>query len=215
MTESIANSSIYNEIVKGEIDDLVEFLEQDKTTDFSKKPSTKKSLKNTFTSKALSKPSIGEQMQARRLDEDKMRTIRQDPAGHFMNLKAKIKLKALKKYQEDEDNRVEEQKKAAEPKVIIKDKYGRVMQMKSPKTSTNKVPSKNRLPVKKAPPKLRLSFTECQMKYYGAKDIYNPINNMKGPKLTDKYIIDFMKSVDRFPVPEALVNRPTREPYKL
>lgn len=53
------------------------------------------------------------------------------------------------------------------------------------------------------------------MKYYGAKDIFNPMNDIVGPSLVDKEIIDFMKQVDRFPVQEALIGRTNGEPYTL
>lgn len=53
------------------------------------------------------------------------------------------------------------------------------------------------------------------MKYYGAKDIYNPMNDIVGPSLTDKTIIDFMKQVDNFPIQEALIGRTDGQPYSL
>ena len=101
--------------------------------------------------------------------------MRQDPEAHFRKLKAKIKLKSVKEYQEDLNRKKEEAAMAAEPVISFRDKYGRVMKISSPRMSTKKLPSKSRRPVKKAPPALRLSFTECQMKYYGAKDVYNPL----------------------------------------
>lgn len=105
--------------------------------------------------------------------------------------------------------------KEAEPVVIIKDKFGRIIDKIHPNMPKNKQPSKNRLPRKKPPPKRRLSFTESQMQYYGAKDIFNPMHNIKGPTLTEQYIIDFMKQVDRFPICEALVGRQPDRPYVL
>lgn len=89
------------------------------------------------------------------------------------------------------------------------------MEKKNPKMSTQKLPSKSRRPIKKEPPKLRLSFTECQMKYYGAKDVYNPLHNQKGPTLTDQYIIEFMKAVDRYPIAEALMRPQPERPYNM
>ena len=74
------------------------------------------------------------------------------------------------------------------------------MEKINPKVTSKKLPSKNRLPTKKRPPKRRLSFTESQMQYYGAADIFNPMNKIKGPTLTQKHIIDFMKLVDRYPI---------------
>ena len=77
-----------------------------------------------------------------------------------------------------------------------------------------RVPSKNRLPVKRPPPQRKLSFTEAQMRYYGAADVFNPMLKVK-KKLKDSHLIDFMKEVDRFPVPEALVGRTANKPFRL
>ena len=98
---------------------------------------------------------------------------------------------------------------------MIKDKFGRIMEKIAPNVTSKKLPSKNRLPRKKQPPQRRLSFTESQMQYYGAADIFNPMHKIKGPTLTQKTIIDFMKQVDRFPIQECLVNRRKNRPYVL
>ena len=45
----------------------------------------------------------------------------EDPELHFKKLKAKIKLKAVKKYQEDLVRQEEEEKRAQEPVLVIKD----------------------------------------------------------------------------------------------
>ena len=89
------------------------------------------------------------------------------------------------------------------------------MQKKDPKVTNMKLPSKSRLPKKRKPPQRKLSFTEAQMKYYGAKDIFNPMLDVTKPTLTEKYIIDFMKLVDRYPIQEALVGRQSKKPYEL
>lgn len=52
------------------------------------------------------------------------------------------------------------------------------------------------------------------MKYYGAADVFNPMLNVKR-KLKDSHLIDFMREVDRFPVPEALVGRTADKPFRL
>ena len=90
------------------------------------------------------------------------------------------------------------------------------MKKEGPRISkSGRQPNKNRPPVKVAPPKLRQSFSECQMKYYTSEDIYNPLKNEKGPTLTDRYIIEFMQKVDRFPIPEALIRPQPESAYKL
>jgi len=48
------------------------------------------------------------------------------------------------------------------------------------------------------------------LKYYGANDIYNPIAKNGKVTLTEQHIIKFMKEVDRFPVPEALLGRQSK-----
>ena len=55
------------------------------------------------------------------------------------------------------------------------------------------------------------------MKYYGAGELFNPMRQMnrKKPTLTDKYIIDFMQQVDRFPIPEALLRPEPERSYNL
>ena len=102
--------------------------------------------------------------------------------------------------------------------MVIKDKFGRVIAKKAPniKNKTKKV-SKSRKPIKKKPPTRKQSFTECQMKYYAAEDIYNPMlkKQGQGPTLTDQQTIDRMKVADRWPIPEAIVGRQKREPYTL
>lgn len=68
----------------------------------------------------------------------------------------------MKRYEEDLDKKEELERKAAEPVVIIKDKFGRVMEKKHPLLEDDmRVPSKNRLPVKRPPPQRKLSFTEA------------------------------------------------------
>jgi hypothetical protein len=98
---------------------------------------------------------------------------------------------------------------------VITDKFGRVMRKTSPNLSNVKLPSKNRLPMKRPPPKRKLSFTESQLQYYGADDIYNPIARSGKQTLTEVTIIEFMKEVSRFPCPEALLGRQSNKRYKV
>lgn len=116
--------------------------------------------------------------------------MRRDPEAHYKKLKANIKLKSVKKFAEDVVRKEKEAARKASPETVIKDKFGRVIKRES--VSGKKKPSKNRPPVTRTPPKLRQSFTECQMKYYGAGDLFNPMSEMKQPTLTDQYIIGFM-----------------------
>ena len=51
----------------------------------------------------------------------------EDPDAHFKKLKAKIKLKAVKLYQEDAERKAEEERVAKLPVVEVKDKFGRVV----------------------------------------------------------------------------------------
>lgn len=100
--------------------------------------------------------------------------------------------------------------------MVEKDEYGRIIAKKGPDGSViKKKPSENRAPIKREPPKIRQSFTECQMKYYGAQDIFNPMKQMKAPNLTDQHIMAFMTQVDRYPIPEALLRPQPEKPYHL
>ena len=150
-------------------------------------------------------------------EEEDLEEMKNDPQAHFKKLKAKIKLKCVKQYQEDKLKQKEEEERAKQPVVIIKDKLGRVMEMKKPIMRNKKKPSANRKPIKKKPPKRLRSFTEIQLKFYADEDIYNPMQDQPKPTLTDKYIIDMMKEADRFPIPESLVGRRKnqKKPYVL
>ena len=59
--------------------------------------------------------------------------MREDPEAHFKKLKAKIKLKVIKKYQEDEERKKDEELRAQQVEVVIKDKFGRIMEKQVPK----------------------------------------------------------------------------------
>ena len=53
--------------------------------------------------------------------------MRRDPEAHFRKLKANIKLKSVKKFQEDVDRKAKEAARLASPETIVKDKFGRVI----------------------------------------------------------------------------------------
>ena len=57
-----------------------------------------------------------------------MHIIRQNPEAHFNKLKAKIKLRTIKKYQEDQQKKKDDAERASEPFVTIKDKWGRILE---------------------------------------------------------------------------------------
>ena len=143
------------------------------------------------------------------------REMREDPDAHFKKLKAKIKLKVIKQYQEDVELKKQEFEKTNAPVTVIKDKFGRVMDKQAPKMSKKRLPSVNRRPRKRPPLTKKHSFTEAQQKFYGAEDIYNPMNNYPKPLLSDIYVINMMKEAGRYPIPEQLVGRSKREPYQL
>lgn len=88
--------------------------------------------------------------------------MRDDPEVHFKKLKAKIKLKVVKQFQEDEEKRKEEEIVRNTIKTVITDKYGREVKKVAPKMSKTRLPSMNRQPIKRQPPKRLRSFTEVQ-----------------------------------------------------
>lgn len=58
-------------------------------------------------------------------EEDETKLMLEDPEAHFRKLKAKIKFKVIKKYQEDKEKKAKEDAKAKDPVVMVKDKFGR------------------------------------------------------------------------------------------
>lgn len=173
-TESLANSSIYKELVN-DLEGISKKLEKERVEAILKSPASPRSPNAAFLAIAASQTTYGETEKDTEDDETKL--MLEDPEAHFRKLKAQIKFKVVKKYQEDREKKAAEEAKAKEPIVTMKDKYGREMTLKPKQrlTTTNKLPNMNRLPVKRAAPKRKLSFTESQLKYYGANDIYNPI----------------------------------------
>ena len=135
-----------------------------------------------------------------------LKLMKRDPQGHFDKLKARIKLKAYKKFEEDQVRKANEEARLA----VAKDEEQFGVDGKK-----KKKPSKNRPPIKLEPPKVRRTFSECQMKYHGADDMFNPMKNIKQPTLTDQMIIGFMTQVNRFPIPETLLRPQTGKPFSL
>ena len=87
----------------------------------------------------------------------------EDPELHFKKLKAKIKLKAVKKYHEDLVRQEEEEKRAKEPVLVIKDRFGRVMEKRDPLMSNEKVPNSTRMPKRRPSLKRKASFSAQQL----------------------------------------------------
>ena len=104
-TESIADSAIYNELAS-DMDGFARFyeLERQKQIEREEAENKREPEKTNMTPAQLL--AHKEKIQyARELEEAKeMRVLRQDPEAHFNKLKAKIKLKTIKKYQEDQQN---------------------------------------------------------------------------------------------------------------
>ena len=99
-----------------------------------------------------------------------------DPEAHHSKLKAKIRLKVAKDYHEDIKRKEEEERKAREPVLEVKDEWGRVMEKKKLYTTNKKrVPNANRFPKKKPPLKVRKSFAAEQKKYNDADNMYDPM----------------------------------------
>jgi len=114
--------------------------------------------------------------EVKRLAERELAAMRDEPEAHFKKLKAIIKLKAVKEYEEDKIRQAEEELKKQLPVIVVKDRLGRIIEKKSPNFASKKQASTNRKPVKRQPPKRLASFTEAQMRYYFKDDIFNPLN---------------------------------------
>ena len=137
----------------------------------------------------------------------------EDPEMHFKKLKAKIKLKAVKKYHEDLVRKEEEEKRANEPVLVIKDRFGRVMEKRHPLMSNKKEPNATRMPRRRPSLKRKTSFSAQQLQF----DDYVPValEDDGRPSLVDQIAIDEMKRYKRFPIPEALMHRPAKKSFKL
>ena len=114
-------------------------------------------------------------------------------------MRAKIKLKATKLYQEDLKQKQDAEKLAKEPVIEVKDKFGRVMQKlvsgkakSQEKKSESKSPKRRAKPKKVAPIKRKMSFTECQLKYLDKLILIDPMAEMKKPTRLDLLTIKKM-----------------------
>ena len=63
----------------------------------------------------------------KKAEDDETREMLEEPDTHFNKLKAKIKLRVVKLYQEDIVKKAAMEKIASQPVVAFKDKYGRLM----------------------------------------------------------------------------------------
>ena len=115
-----------------------------------------------------------------------------DPESHFKKIKAKIALKANKKYQEDVIREEKEKNKVEEMPIEVKDGLGRVMEKKYPKMKSKRIPNSNRPPKKRPPLKKKKSFAADQKLYDDIDKGYNPMVHLEGPSLIDKITIERM-----------------------
>ena len=146
---------------------------------------------------------------------DSDRHAAEDPDIHFKKLKAKIKLKVTKKYFEDLTKKKEEEQKINDPVIVVKDRFGRIMEKKHPLMQNKKVPNAGRKPRKVPPLKRKMSFSTTQLEYHDCLELKNPLENMKGRPMRELETIKQMKEANRYPIPEALIGRPERGNYRL
>lgn len=117
--------------------------------------------------------------------------IEKEPERDFGKLRAKIKLISLKRYEEDEKTKQDEEK----AKIAALNSSEGMEALKKRK--------------KHAPIKRKLSFTDVQLKFNDINDLWRPEKDESGePSLYDKLTIDKMMKAKRYPVPEKLMNEP-------
>ena len=97
--------------------------------------------------------------------------------------------------------------------MVIKDRFGRVMEKRHPLMSNKKEPNPTRMPRRRPSLKRKASFSAQQLQF----DDYVPValEHDGRPSLVDQIAIDEMKRYKRFPIPEALMHRPARRSFKL
>ena len=100
-----------------------------------------------------------------------------------------------------------EEDKANEPVIVVKDRFGRIMEKTHPLLKSKKVPNANRKPVKVPPLKRKMSFSTCQLEYHDCLDMKNPLENGGKPTMMELETIKEMKKMNRFPIPESLLGR--------
>ena len=101
-TESIVDSHIYNELAS-DLSGFAKFYEKERKKEIEREiAENKREPEKTNMTQAQLIAYKEKVQRARDLEEaEEMRVLRQDPEAHFKKLKANIKLKVIKKYQED------------------------------------------------------------------------------------------------------------------
>ena len=107
-TETVANSSVYK-MLRDDLSGFDQFMKKGKAEEFNKNRSAIELDGSEFNKTGFS-------------DEN----MTKDPELYFQKLRAKIKLKATKMYQEDLKQKKEAEKQA--PVIEVKDKFGRVIE---------------------------------------------------------------------------------------
>jgi hypothetical protein len=107
-TETVANSSVYK-MLRYDLSGFDQFMKKGKAEEFNKNRSAIELDGSEFNKTGFS-------------DEN----MTKDPELYFQKLRAKIKLKATKMYQEDLKQKKEAEKQA--PVIEVKDKFGRVIE---------------------------------------------------------------------------------------
>ena len=107
-TETVANSSVYK-MLRDDLSGFDQFMKKGKAEEFNKNRSAIELDGSEFNKTGFS-------------DEN----MTKDPELYFQKLRAKIKLKATKMYQEDLMQKKEAEKQA--PVIEVKDKFGRVIE---------------------------------------------------------------------------------------
>ena len=107
-TETVANSSVYK-MLRDDLSGFDQFMKKGKAEEFNKNRSAIEMDGSEFNKTGFS-------------DEN----MTKDPELYFQKLRAKIKLKATKMYQEDLKQKKEAEKQA--PVIEVKDKFGRVIE---------------------------------------------------------------------------------------
>ena len=131
----------------------------------------------------------------------------------FRKLKAKINLKVVKQYQEDVKLQKEQEEKAKEVPIEIKDHLGRVVEKVFPKMRSKKIPNDPRRPIVRPPLVKRASFTDQYKNDYSAVLPHRP--SKKEITVVDEQAMEMMKKWSKFPIQECLLGREGKKRYKL
>ena len=156
-TDSLANSSVYN-VLMDDMEGVQAYLDEGE----QEQERLMASKKSTMMSKLNVNKSFKKEDTLNVVDDPiELKLMRDNPEAYFKKMKAKIKLKAVKNFHEDEVRKKEEEEKKTDVTAVIKDKHGRVMKKVAPKLTSTKLPSFNRKPIKKPPLKRNVSFTQA------------------------------------------------------